>query len=62
MLIQKERVKTIIKSVDERGLVVGLVAQVGNKARGRGESVVTCSKSSKNVHDVKKVFSNSGLP
>jgi len=47
-LIQEARVKTITKLVDERGLVVGLAAQVGNKARERGERVVTCSKCQKN--------------
>jgi len=40
MLIQEERMKMITKSLDERGLVMGLATQVGNKARGRGECVV----------------------
>jgi len=56
MLIQEERVKMITKSLDEKGLVVFLAAQVGNKARGRGEYVVMRSKYDKNGHGVKKCW------
>jgi len=62
ILIQEERVKMITKSMDERGLVLGLVAQVGNKASGRGERIVTCSKCGKNGHDVKECLQIVGYP
>ncbi|XP_072066096.1 uncharacterized protein [Arachis hypogaea] len=65
MLIQEESVKTITKSADERGLIVGLVAHVGNKARRggeHGEKAVTCSKCGKNGHDVKECFQIVGYP
>ncbi|XP_072063916.1 uncharacterized protein [Arachis hypogaea] len=65
MLIQEERMKTITKSANERGLVVGLAVHVGNKARGEGEhgeKTVTCSKCGKNGHDVKECFQIVGYP
>ncbi|KAL4344345.1 hypothetical protein AHAS_Ahas11G0169100 [Arachis hypogaea] len=59
MLVQEERVKTMAKASEERGLVVGVVLQVGNRTKGREDlslKSTICSNCGKSEHDVKNSF------
>ncbi|QHN81408.1 uncharacterized protein DS421_20g686620 [Arachis hypogaea] len=59
MLVQKERAKTMVKASKERGLVVGLAIQTGNRTKGRGDpskKSTICSNCDKSRHDVKGCF------
>ncbi|QHO01748.1 uncharacterized protein DS421_13g417820 [Arachis hypogaea] len=65
MLVQEERVKTMAKASEERGLVVGLAMQAGNRTKGRedlSQKSTICSHCDKSGHDVKGCFQIVGYP
>ncbi|KAL4300277.1 hypothetical protein AHAS_Ahas17G0184800 [Arachis hypogaea] len=56
MLVQEEKVKNMAKASEERGLVVGLAMQAGNRTKGRGDpsqKLTICSNYGKSGHSVK---------
>ena len=64
-LVQEERMKTITRSKEERGAVMGLAVQVGQRSKGRGETKdksMVCSHCGKAGHDAKSCFQLIGYP
>jgi hypothetical protein len=64
-LIQEERVKSISRTKEERGEIVGLAVQTGGRARGRGnmkEKDSVCSHCNQPGHDVAGCFQIVGYP
>ncbi|KAJ1416321.1 Zinc finger, CCHC-type [Sesbania bispinosa] len=64
-LVQEERVKTISRSKEERGAVMGLAVQAGHRTKGRGETKdksMVCSYCGKAGHDAKNCFQVIGYP
>lgn len=64
-MVQEERVKVIAKTMEERGMVVGLMLQIGTKGKGcgdHGESSLTFSNCWKSGHDAKGCFQIIGYP
>ncbi|WVY98728.1 hypothetical protein V8G54_030879 [Vigna mungo] len=64
-LVQQERVKTINRSKEERGAVMGLTVQAGYRAKGRGDTKdksMVCSYCGKAGHDAKNCFQVIGYP
>ena len=58
-LMQEEKMKTITRSKEERGVVMGLVVQAGHKSRGQGETKdksMVCSYYGKAGHDARICF------
>ncbi|WVZ15755.1 hypothetical protein V8G54_013321 [Vigna mungo] len=64
-LVQEERVKTINRSKEERGAVMGLAVQAGYRAKERGDTKdksMVCSYCGKAGHDAKNSFQVIGYP
>ncbi|KAJ1375273.1 Zinc finger, CCHC-type, partial [Sesbania bispinosa] len=64
-LVQEERVKTISRSKEERGAVMGLAVQAGHRTKGRGETKdksMVCSYCGKAGHDAENCFQVIGYP
>ncbi|GAU51477.1 hypothetical protein TSUD_413660 [Trifolium subterraneum] len=64
-LIQEERVKSMTRTKDERGEIVGLAVQTRGRARGRGntkEKDSVCSHCNQPEHDVAGCFQIVGYP
>lgn len=64
-LIQEERVKSIARTKEERGEVVGLAVQTAGRARGRGdmkEKNAVCSYCNRTGHDALSCFQVVGYP
>ena len=65
IMVQEERMKTITRSKEEKGMVVGLAVQAGSKSKGRREGKdksVVCSCCGKTGHDAKGCFQIIGYP
>jgi len=59
MAIQEERMKNIIRSKEEKGMVIGFLAQAGTRGRGHNdckEKSTTCSHCGKSGHDINEWF------
>ncbi|KAJ1400195.1 Zinc finger, CCHC-type [Sesbania bispinosa] len=65
IMVQEERMKSITRTKEEKGMVVGLAVQAGSKNKGRREAKdksVVCSHCGKTGHDAKGCFQIIGYP